>query len=656
MDASYYDYKISMENENLEKLKEEETELAEQLKNIKMFSPAWYECQDAIQGVQDAQAESLSQIKSYKDAINEIADTIQNDILDAYHNITDEADLLITLLGDNLTDADTGGITENGLAALSLYVSQMNVCGDAAESTRKQVLLMKKALENGELSFVDENGVRREYESVYELNKALDEMQKLHMDEIQHEYGYGTKIADLMKQKYQSELDYLKELIEQKQKLLDAEKDLYEYSKNIKNQTDNINSLRKQIAALRGDTSKETEARIQKLQSQLRDSEESLKDQEYDRYIADQKDMLDNLYEEYAKLIEDVMNDRDRLLKEGLDLFAQTGADVQDVIKDAAEEHGYEMTEEMEKIISSIEGMGSLDSYLGVGGTVTQSLDGIAAEIRNAYTSLSSDFRSISGSLNSTGHEGDYPTSTGSPSSGSTSGDSTSTGSTGTQPSDTGALQDAAKRTVIGRLLRNGTNAGEPKSSLNKYIYNKYGSALTEGEMARLAKLLGLDYSESDLAADSPKHQKYKKKILEALQLQGFSKGGIVQDLDNALRGNRDSVIISANPGESVFTEKQTGMIRDYVNKAPDYKTVMGLESYMDKMVKMPDVQSRPQETNVRVEYDNVNINLPNVMNYEDFMCRAQKDHNFEKMINYMVNNQMGLGGRFDKYFVSFRH
>lgn len=191
--------------------------------------------------------------------------------------------------------------------------------------------------------------------------------------------------------------------------------------------------------------------------------------------------MLDNLYEEYAKLIEDVMNDRDRLLKEGLDLFAQTGADVQDVIKDAAEEHGYEMTEEMEKIISSIEGMGSLDSYLGVGGTVTQSLDGIAAEIRNAYTSLSSDFRSISGSLNSTGHEGDYSTAAGSTSSGSTSGDSTSTGSTGTQPSDTGALQDAAKRTVIGRLLRNGTNAGEPKSSLNKYIYNKYGSALTEG-------------------------------------------------------------------------------------------------------------------------------------------------------------------------------
>ncbi len=662
VDASYYEYKISMENEHLEKLKEQESSLMEQMKDIKMFTPAWYECQDAVQGVQDAQAESLSQIKEYKDAINEIADTIQNDILDAYHNVTDEADLLITLLGDNLTDADTGGITENGLAALSLYVSQMNVCGDAAESTRKQVILMKKALEDGKLSFVDENGIKREYESVYELKKALAEMQKLHRDEVQHEYGYGTKIVDLMKQKYQSELDYLKELIEQKQKLLDAEKDLYEYSKNIQKQTDNINSLRKQIAALRGDSSKETEARIQKLQSQLKDSEESLKDQEYERYISDQKDMLDNLYAEYAKLVEDIMNNRDRLLKEGLDLFAKTGSDVQDTIKITAEEHGYEMTGEMEKIISSIEGMGSLDSYLGVGGTITQSLGDISTEIRNAYTSLSSDFRSISEAQNSVGHEGDYPTSAGNISSSSTSNNSSSSssGNMGTigapLTSVTGVLFGAARKAAIESLLGSGTNKNEPKSSLNKYIHEKYGSALTEGEMSRLAKLLGLNYSESDLAADNPEHQKYKKNILDVLKLQGFSKGGVVQDLDDAVRKNNDSVIISANPGESVFNEKQTKMIREYVNKTPDYKTVMDMETYMDKMVKMPDVQSRPQETNVRVEYDNVNINLPNVMNYADFMNHAKKDHDFEKMINCIVKSQMGMGRRLDKLSVNFRN
>ena len=376
--------------------------------------------------------------------------------------------------------------------------------------------------------------------------------------------------------------------------------------------------------------------------------------------------MLDNLYEEYAKLVEDIMNDRDRLLKEGLDLFAQTGSDVQDVIKDTAEEHGYEMTEQMERIIASIEGMGSLDSYLGAGGTVTQSLDSIVTEIRNAYTSLSSDFRSISDSLNSAGHEGDYAVSAGNSSSGNTSNNNSSSVSTGSSGNAgvigapvtpaAGVLFGAARKAAIENLLENGTNKNEPKSSLNKYIHKKYHSALTEEEMSRLAKLLGLNYSESDLAAQNPDHQKYKKNILDVLQLQGFSKGGVVQDLDDAVRKNNDSVIVSAKPGESVFNEKQTKMIRDYVNKTPDYKTVMGMEDLMDKMIKMPDVQSRPQETNVKVEYDNVNINLPNVMNYADFMNRAKKDPSFEKMINYMVNNQMGLGGRFDKYFVSFRH
>ncbi len=92
VDASYYNHKISFENESLAKLKEEEASLAEQLKNVKMFSPAWYECQDAIQGVQNAQADSLSKVKEYKDAINEIADTIQNDIVDAFHDVTDEAE------------------------------------------------------------------------------------------------------------------------------------------------------------------------------------------------------------------------------------------------------------------------------------------------------------------------------------------------------------------------------------------------------------------------------------------------------------------------------------------------------------------------------------------------------------------------------------
>lgn len=225
VDASYYNHKISFENESLAKLKEEETSLVEQLKNIQMFSPAWYECQDAIQSVQNAQADSLSKVKEYKDAINEIADTIQNDIVDAFHDVTDEAELLITLLGDDLSDEDTGALTKDGLAVLSLYVSQMNICKDAAESFHKEIKSMQDALDSGTLSFIDANGIQREYASVFELKKAIKDFYSSYRDEIKHAYDYESKIVDMMIKKYQSELDYLKELIEKKKAELDAEKD-----------------------------------------------------------------------------------------------------------------------------------------------------------------------------------------------------------------------------------------------------------------------------------------------------------------------------------------------------------------------------------------------------------------------------------------------
>lgn len=681
VDASYYNHKISFENESLAKLKEEEASLAEQLKNVKMFSPAWYECQDAIQGVQNAQADSLSKVKEYKDAINEIADTIQNDIVDAFHDVTDEAELLVTLLGDELSDKDTGVLTKDGLAVLSLYVTQMNICKDAAESFHKEIKSMQDALDSGTLSFIDANGVQREYASVFELKKAIKDFYASYRDEVKHTYDYESKIVDMMIKKYQSELDYLKELIEKKKAELDAEKDLHDYAKSLKEQTDNINSLRKQIAALKGDTSKETESRIQKLQSQLKESESSLEEQEYERYISDQQDMLDHLYDEYAKLVDNVMKDHDKLLKEGLDLFAQTASDVQDVIKATAEEHGYEITAEMEKVIASIEGMGHLDSYLGVGGTITQSLGDIVNEVHNAYVGISSEFQGLKDAIASIGYQGKYDTSD--PDHSASSGNTTeSTVNTPTQSGNTSTpagnvtntdldkLPDmdavgAATKMAINKLLRNGTNTYDPKttSSLNKYIYGKYGSALTVDEMAKLSGYLGFNYTSKQLAAENPNHSERKMKMLKKLQAYGFANGGIVpddalklKDLGMGRASNGDTVIGTLKPKESVFNEKQTKMIQEYVNKAPDYKTVMDIGNYMDKMIKLPEAQPKPQETSVKVEYDNVNINLPNVMNYEDFMCKMQKDHDFEKMINYMVSNQMGLGNRYNKYFVNFRN
>ncbi len=680
VDASYYNSKIAFENESLGRLKEEEASLKEQLKDVQMHSGAWYECQDAIQAVQNAQADSLAAVKEYKDTINEIANTIQNGMIDAFHDITEEADLLVTLLGDNLTDADLGTVTEDGLAVLSLYVSQLNICQDAAESFHKEIKSMQGALGSGTLSFIDANGIRREYASVAELKQQIKDFYASYQDEIKHVYDYESKIVDMMKQKYQSELDYLRMLIDQKEKALDLEKDLYEYSKNIKNQADNINSLRKQIAALGGDTSNETAARIQKLQAQLKDAEDELKDTEYDRYISDQQDMLENLYDEYAKLVSDLEKNRERLLREGLDLFARTGADVQDVIREAAESHKYEMTDEMEKVIRSIESMGHMESYLGTDGIITSSLRDIVTEIHSAYTSLSSSLDGLRDTVASIGHTGEYDTYGKGTASGvgntDTPASTASTGSTGsttssTAPADPPALKMPSEaeinaltnETLIRRLLENGTNKYDPKntSSLNKYIYEKFGKSLTVEEMAVLSRYLGFNYTPQQLATENANHSKRKMKMLDKLKTYKFSTGGVVpkdaldlKELGFNPLGNGDTKLIGVQPKETVFNEEQTRMIRDYVEKGPDLKVVSEMTPDIGYMADIPKIGGT-RDFGTEYRFGDMTFNIAEASDLNDLLRGIQKSHEFEKMFGTMVRAELTGRNRLRKFQTNFR-
>lgn len=677
IDASFYQTQISYEEKKLSYYEQEETSLKEQLANQRIGTDEWYDCQDALQGVQNAAAESLAVIKQYKDEINAIADAIQEDILQGFHAITDEADLLITLLGDNLTDDKEGIFTDDGLAALSLYVTQFNVCRTATDSIRKNVDTMQKAIDSSQLSFFDANGVKREYASIDEMKEKLQDMYASYREEVRHTYDYESKIIGLMKEKYQAQADWLKDLIDKKKEALQAEKDLYEYSKTIKQQTESIDSLRKQIAALKGDTSKENIARVQKLQSQLTDAEKELTDTEYDRYISDQQNMLDNLYNEYTALLTDLEKDTDRLLQEGLDLFAQTGSDVQDTIQDAANQYNYQLSSHMDNITTAIQGMGSMETYLGTEGVVTKTLSEIALTIKNVYTALSSKvedadtsnigqseehktdkpfvippytepIKSFHENHDAFGKEDKHP--------------SVFDTSTESKPGgiDLGELKLARKsKKAIKKLLESGTKEYNGKgSSLNNYIYKTYGTALTVSEMAKLAQSLGLYYTVADLSDSNQNNHKYKKKILDELKALGLSKGGVISRgkvlEDYGLRnasGGSDKFPVILTEGERVLTPVQNTMWEKWTANMPN---LMNLTPAIDTLSHMPKPQAKTAASAVKVEYGNVSINLPNVQNYQDFMRQAQKDPDFNKMIDYMIGSHMNGHGGFGKFNVRF--
>ena len=239
------------------------------------------------------------------------------------------------------------------------------------------------------------------------MKEKLQDIYATHRDEVKHTFDYESKIVNLMKEKHQAEADWLKDLIDKKKEALNAEKDLHYYAKNLKQQTDNIDSLRKQIAALKGDSSKESESRAQKLQAQLKEAEEGLKDTEYDRYVSDQQNMLDNMYNEYSALLTDLEKDTDRLLREGLDLFAQTGSEVQDTIRDVADQYNYKISSNTSDIIDAIERMVPMETYLGAESYVGKTLYEISTGIKNGYDKISSSLNNGDPS-NRIGKEDEY--------------------------------------------------------------------------------------------------------------------------------------------------------------------------------------------------------------------------------------------------------
>lgn len=426
--------------------------------------------------------------------------------------------------------------------------------------------------------------------------------------------------------------------------------------------------MRKQIAALKGDTSKEGEARSQKLQAQLKDAQDGLKDTEYDRYISDQQNMLDNMYNEYSALLTDLEKDTDKLLQEGLDLFAQTGSDVQDTIRDAADEYNYVITGNTGQIMGAIESLGSMETYLGAGGYVTNALNDIITEIKNAYTAIPTSLNNGDDSVK-TGKNEEYdnqkPTATA---------PSTDLPPTEpTKPDEKGSSYNKVVSTGMGILegyiyalgleitdLINhgtGTYSATKSSDLNKHIYKKYNKALTQAEMSELSKLLGLNYTTEQLTSDKNR-SKYKTNILKALQSIGLSKGGVVSKgkklEDYGLKnvsGGTDKIPVVLTAGERVLTPVQNTMWEKWTANMPK---LMGIAPKIEAVSKMPELKTNNISSNVKVDYGNVNINLPNVKNYPDFMKCAQKDPNFNRMIDYMVDNHLKGFGSMGKYNVRF--
>ena len=306
------------------------------------YSDEWFEMRAKILDVNKAIREGELSLLEYAKALREIEwehfDYLQERISD----ITTEADFLIDLLDGSTLYDDKGNFTDKGLAALGLHAQNYNVYMAQADKYYRELLSVEKELASDPYNT--------------DLVKRKEELLELQQKSILAAEDEKQAMIDLAKSGIEAELNALKELIRAYTDALDSAKSLHDYQRKIADQTSEIASLEKQLLAYENDSSEEARVTKQKLQSGLDKAKDDLKETEYEKYISEQKELLDNLYADYEENMNRRLDNVDALLEDMIRTVNDNAGEISDTLSDTAREVGYELSDSMQIIWSNAAG------------------------------------------------------------------------------------------------------------------------------------------------------------------------------------------------------------------------------------------------------------------------------------------------------------
>ena len=355
--AKAYSSLANIESKNLSMLKSELAELQKYFEQamksgeIEEGSKSWYEMRSEIDGVKEAISESELQLIEFAKTIREINWENFDYAIGRISRLTEESEFLIGLLEDSKLFNDDGSFTNEGITSVGLRLQNYNTYMAQADQYAEELKRI-----DGELQKDPWN------KDLIARREQLLDLQQQSITEANNE---KRAAADLAKQGIQKQVEAMRDLIDEYSKSLDSAKDLYDYQKKVSKQTSTIADIQKQLAAYTNDSSEENRSRVQKLQKQLKEAEESLQETEYEHYISEQKKLMEDLYSDYEETVNSRLDDIDALID---DLIGATNAS-SDVICQTIERIsagvGYTPTDEMRSVWDGSSGTFSIVSKYG---------------------------------------------------------------------------------------------------------------------------------------------------------------------------------------------------------------------------------------------------------------------------------------------------
>lgn len=326
----------------------------------------YYEMQNEIDQVAISLKEAQNKVVEFQASIRDLKWEQFDQLQDAIGRITSESDFLIDLMSHkDMYDKD-GNMTEQGLATMGLHGVNYNTYMAQADKYKEEMLKISEELAN------DPNNQKL----IDRKNELIDAQQQA----ILSAEDEKDSIKDLIQDGIDKQLDALDDLIDKYLDCLDSEKDLYEYRKKIGEQSEKIASLQKQLSSLQGDNSEENKAKLQKLKEDLKSAQDDMEETQYDKYISDQKKLLDELKQDYKKALDDRMDNVDVLISDAIASINSNSSNISQTLQTESKNVGYTLSGEMQTIWSSQSGI--ISQY---GDDFSSKLTGVNSAIENVY-------------------------------------------------------------------------------------------------------------------------------------------------------------------------------------------------------------------------------------------------------------------------------
>lgn len=407
-------------------------------------------------------------------------------------------------------------------------------------------------------------------------------------------------------------------------------------------------SLQKQLSAYENDLSEETQAKVQQLRVSIEDAQKNLDETNYDKFISDQQQLLDSLYEEYETVLNQRLDNIDALISDMIAEINNSSDIISTTLSEKAESVGYTLSDNMSNIwtAKTAETNTILTTY---GENIKTGISSATTSLNNTLNTINVNLSSMIEQLNSIAKTNVKAVSTiSSITSSSSSGTANTTGNLGNQP----ATSTSQNNTNTGNNNSGGWGSwfikkkdSYPKGSLNK-----------ETSIVDRLKYFDFDssyYARSQYYSAMGGSGVYTSSasqnvwMVSEMRRNGFAKGGTIGELINK---TGETGFVLARTGEEILSLEKINALGDaFAKMNPVINNMSNL--YKDLIPSnIPNIKDKENRTYNEIHLENVV--LPNITNYDEFKHKLLRDKDFEKGAQAVTINRFTGASSLKKYSV----